>query len=80
MFDNINDNFVQQPCSMAYTINGKQPVVCSYIHDEPLAYIYDDTITIEDIENQYDDIMRLLHSAINKMDELEYMLNSVLGE
>lgn len=39
MFDYVNDNFdtnTKFNCVCAYTLNGTQPVICSYVLDDPL--------------------------------------------
>lgn len=62
-----------QVCAVAYTINGDQPTVCTYVGDQPLFYIDEEIIEEEQAEEGYIDLGELGFLA----DELETLKNEI---
>lgn len=78
MFDNVNDNWMPQVCLTAYTINGYQPVKCTYISDQPLWYL--DDVEIELTEYEYDNAMKMLGLIDGEPDNLDVVNIAVTEE
>ncbi len=66
----VNAAMQNRVCSVAYTLNNKQPVICTYIGDQPLHYM-DEEVTEEDIAFDFGLLeyeIDLLKEEIHKFD------------
>lgn len=64
-----------QVCAVAYTLNGDQPTICTYVGDQPLFYIDEEEI-IEDEEEGYIDLDGLGFLA-DEIDTLKEEISSL---